>query len=322
MSFLNALISDLRDRKIWVVAVGLLAAIVAVPVLLSSSSSPAPAHPGPSVNLPMASDTGVPVTVNSSPSVAPLTGKERNPFIQPKLPGAKSATASGSGSSTASGAGTSSSSSTSGSTSGAGTGTGSSGSGSGGSTSSTPTPPPPPPSSGHHTAGPAGLRSTQSYVVDLVQTAPSGGFTSPVLSVRNSVIPVVAGNPETLLAWLGVIQSGKQALFAVLPGTVLSGAGTCIPGLVDCQLLELSPGQDESVATPTTYAEPWTIQVSAISAADHGSASAAASARERTSSYGTAALRASSGLTALSLFQFSPSLGALVDQRNLFVGGN
>ncbi len=48
MSFLNGIITDLREKRLWPVAVVLLVALVAVPVLLSTSSAPAPtpAHAG------------------------------------------------------------------------------------------------------------------------------------------------------------------------------------------------------------------------------------------------------------------------------------
>ena len=45
MSYLNALLTDLRDRKLWPVPLVLIAALVAVPVLLSKS--PAAPHTGP-----------------------------------------------------------------------------------------------------------------------------------------------------------------------------------------------------------------------------------------------------------------------------------
>jgi hypothetical protein len=60
--------------------------------------------------------------------------------------------------------------------------------------------------------------------------------------------------------------------------------------------------------------------VTGITAADHPSVSAANAARLAASDAGRALLGRSSS-NALSLFQYEPSLGALVDLRNLTVGG-
>jgi hypothetical protein len=60
--------------------------------------------------------------------------------------------------------------------------------------------------------------------------------------------------------------------------------------------------------------------VTGIRAADHSSVADANKARQAASDAGRALLGASSS-SALSLFQYEPSLGALVDLRNLTVGG-
>ncbi len=61
--------------------------------------------------------------------------------------------------------------------------------------------------------------------------------------------------------------------------------------------------------------------VTAIKAHDDGSAAAANKARRTESAVGRRLL-AQSTSNALSLFRYEPSLGAVVDLRNLTVGGN
>jgi hypothetical protein len=136
---------------------------------------------------------------------------------------------------------------------------------------------------------------------------------------RLSPIPS-AGQP--LLVELGVLQSGKRVLFAVQPGTIVSGPGSCTPGPIDCEILSLPAGAIESVSTQSaggaTIAQ---FSISGISAVDHGSVAAANKARGAVSQAG-AKLLTNSPLSALTLFQYEPSVGAVVDLRNLTVGGN
>jgi hypothetical protein len=63
------------------------------------------------------------------------------------------------------------------------------------------------------------------------------------------------------------------------------------------------------------------MAVTAINAADYSSPAAADKARTATSKNGRRALSDSTS-RALSLFQFKPGLGALVDLSNVTVGGN
>jgi hypothetical protein len=103
---------------------------------------------------------------------------------------------------------------------------------------------------------------------------------------------------------------------------VVSGAGTCVPGPIDCEILSLAQdqtvtlGADSSTGIQTVAL----FAVTGITAADHSSVAAANKARQESSDAGRSLLSASSS-TALSLFQYAPSVGAVVDLRNLTVGG-
>ncbi len=111
-------------------------------------------------------------------------------------------------------------------------------------------------------------------------------------------------------------------LFAVQPGALISGPGSCIPGPVDCEILSLAPGATEALGERTSGGAKQValFAVTEVTAADHGSAAAATQARRDTAAAGRSVL-ARSASSALSLFNYDLSIGALVDLRNLTVGG-
>ena len=126
-----------------------------------------------------------------------------------------------------------------------------------------------------------------------------------------------------MLVELGVLQGGHSVLFAVEPGTVVSGAGTCTPGPIDCEILLARPGQTEGALQAGRHRlDPGGAVLGEL---DHGRSAPVGRRREQGSSDRVrcrprAARR--SPLSALSLFQYDPSVGAVVDLRNLTVGGS
>lgn len=330
MSYLNALLTDLRDRKLWPVPLVLLAALVAVPVLLSKS--PAPQHPAPIAGLSVVNgQTGSAVTVDDTPVQAPLAAGGRDPFTQQKLPGATSSAGTGSTATTASAGSTGSTgsgstvSSRTGSVSSTGstastsstggnsayTGGGSSTGSGGGSTGGTTTTP-------SHPVAPTGLQPTEAYHVSLSITDKSGGVTPLDPFERDGALP---SDQHPMLVELGVAQSGSRVLYAVQRGTIVSGPGTCTPGPLDCEVLSLAAGQTENIAVQGGAVPSALFQITGISVDRYGSEAAASAARAKTDPVGRKLLADSTSNT-LSLFQFDPSLDAVVDQRNLTVGGN
>ena len=304
MSYLNALLSDLRDKKLWPLALAMLAGLVAVPVLLSKSPSATPPHAAPSAALPVASNTGSAVVVNSSPGQATLSGKGRDPFTQQAQPAAQSSSASGSASASA------------GSTSGGVSSSGTTGSGTTGSgTSTTPVLPVNPPPVNHGPA-PSVFTATDAYHVSLAITNAAGGVDAIDPLTRDTALP---SNSQPLLVEVGVLQGGKRVIFYVPSGTVVGGPGTCIPGPVDCEILSLGVGQTESVKaagkSSTTL-----FQVTGISVDRFATAAQASRARAHVDATGRNLLASSTSST-LSLFQYDPALDAVVDLRNLTVGG-
>jgi len=171
-----------------------------------------------------------------------------------------------------------------------------------------PTPPPP------------ALTATQSYHVAVAITDPNGGFTTHDPLERLSILP---SGRQPLVIELGVLRGGHNVLFVVQPLTRVSGPGTCTPGPIDCEILSLAPGQTETLSwqSPTGLVAIAQFAVTAITVDKHASATAAYTARRTASAAGRLLLSASK-LSAVALFQYEPSVGVVVDLRNLTVGGN
>jgi hypothetical protein len=167
---------------------------------------------------------------------------------------------------------------------------------------------------------PSGLLATEAYHVTVSITNKSGGVTPIDPFLRDGTLP---GNQQPLLVELGVAQGAHRVLYAVQPGAVVSGPGTCTPGPLDCELLSLAPGQTEGISARTASGSvPVAMfQITGISVDRFGSKGAAAKARAATDPVGRKLL-ANSASGTLSLFQYDPSLDAVVDERNLTVGGN
>ena len=311
----------LRSNRLWPLALVLLVAIVAVPIALSKSSSAAPVGSVPPPTPPPAGTSLPTLNVQSTPGHSRLRGHGRDPFA---------------GKSSSQSTTTSSSATSSQSTTGSGTTSGGAGAGGAspssntapagaGSTSASQAPPSSKPASPPSitnnqkpTPAPTGLAANQSYDVTLAVTDPSGGLDTIDSLERLSVLPSAA---SPLLIELGVLEGGRRVLFAVSPGTVVSGPGTCTPGPIDCEILSLGQEQTEgiSVHSATGSESVALFAVTGISADRYSSATAADNARRGESQAGRALLD-SLPLDALSLFRYEPSVGAVVDLRNLTAG--
>ncbi len=317
---LESIKSDLLSRRMLPLLVCVAVALVgaAAYALSASSSGGASLSRVPSVSPPPAVSTlsiGV-ASVNAHAAVAETPGGKqfqsqgstRNPFapLTPP-PASKSGTTGPSGASSGS---TSTGSSSSGS---AGTSGSSTGSNPGASTPP-PTPPLPKAKPIH-----VGLTSTQSYSVALSLTTSAGGLNAIDSLKRLSVLP---SDQQPLLVYLGVLKGGRNALFVVQPGTVVSGPGTCIPGPTDCEILSLAQEQIESLAvsTGTGTSSVALFAVNAITVVGHPSVAAANHARREVSAAGHSLLAVST-LPVLPLFEYQPHIGAVVDLRSLTVGG-
>jgi hypothetical protein len=333
MSFFRDIINELREKRLWPVAVALLAALVAIPVFLSKSPGskalaqiPSPASPVPNPTvLP-------PVSVSTAIVHSKLTGTARDPFAQQKLSSGKSSTSSStSGSSSSTGSGSTSSSvsgsnATNGPTGGGSTtGGGSGGSGGspspGGSGGGSPSPSPSPnpiPTPKPKPVTP-GLTATETYQVTLAMTTPTGGLDTTDSVERLSPLP---SQKQALMVELGVLKGGHRVLFLLRPGTVVSGPGTCTPGPIDCEILSLGQEEIEKLGTSSSGGvDPVALfAVTAIQAHRYSTPATAGRMRRVVSTAGQRLINGSTS-DALSLFRYEPSLGAVVDLRNLSVGG-
>jgi hypothetical protein len=164
------------------------------------------------------------------------------------------------------------------------------------------------------------LTATQAYRVALSITNSAGGAFAVDPVERLSLVPS-AHLP--LLIELGVLKGGHRVLFALAQGTVVQGPGKCTPGPIDCEILSLAPNQIEGVATREANGAVTgaLMAVTAIKADDYPSAGAADRARQAESAAGRRLLSLSN-LSALSLFPYRLSLGAVVDLSNVTVGGS
>jgi hypothetical protein len=166
---------------------------------------------------------------------------------------------------------------------------------------------------------PRTLAGNEAYTVTVGISQGSGLFTLPGVE-RLRPLPSAS---RSLLLPLGVLRGGNRVLFAVLAGAVVSGPGRCVPGGVDCEVLVLAPNQIEHLSLQTTSGRVSVADfaVTAVHVKRFSSVAAAQAARRAVSAQGDGLLHRAD-LPAVDLFPFDPSLGALVDQRNLNAGGN
>lgn len=237
---------DLRERRLWPVAVGLLAAIVAVPAILfkpvSDATPPSAAAPKPSgvATLPV-------VNVESGPSrgsrLEAFKASEKNPFKPMKdlaKPAVTTTAPTGSGS-----AATKTTSTSTGSGSGS-SGSGSSGSGGSPSGSSSSTP-----SSTPSTTTPTTPTTPSTewfrYVADF-SFGRSGAKPKTLTSVANFTLLPNEASPAVV--FLGVNADGKTAMFYVAdPGFTADGEGTCNAAGAACRYVTLKIGQSSDEET-------------------------------------------------------------------------
>jgi hypothetical protein len=166
------------------------------------------------------------------------------------------------------------------------------------------------------TTGPASLKSTQAYSVN-IDTKDANGLHVLTDVVRLAPLPA-AESPE--LIYLGVLQGGKKAAFLFTNSVKVSNQTgsqlTCLPSADDCQLVELSPGQGMKLA-PTSNAAlitTFSFELMSIGVIDYSSADAAQQARDAVSTAGQTLLPLSNS-TELQTLRFDDKIGALVHQN-------
>jgi hypothetical protein len=311
MSLIKDTWRQIVQRRLWPIALVLLAALVAVPVLLARNPAPAPA---PAPGAPTAA-AGTPKTVDEAmakPAVVLATGSDsgRHVLGDRKDPFRPEATPTPTPTPT----------STSTSTSTSGNGGGNSG-GSGGSTAPTsPTPAPATPTPGDPTG--AG-KKPRTYPGDslTVRFGTGEGDAKSVLEVRQALPDAAADDSVTpMLVYLGLTKDGKQARFLLDAGVNADGDGRCVSGGgTACETLYLRAGEtefldvtgDDGTVTAKFQLDVLAIHLSAKSAKAAKAARARKSATAAASAQLSRAGQATTGPAALGLAGIARLLGSL-----------
>jgi hypothetical protein len=264
MNAVRGLLRDLVARRLWPVAVLLIAAVVAVPVYLGKSSSNDAATP-PIASAPATDKASkAAVTLEDTPADGTGRGSVRNPFTQlhvPKVttptPSATSATETPAASGGSSG------------------GTSPSSGGSDGST--TPAP-----------AADSNKDALDTYHLTL-RFGKAGNLKTLNDVARLSPLPS-ADNP--FFVFTGVLKDGKTAVFLLSSDADATGDGHCKPSPQSCQTIEVKQGDTEFFDLKVGGQDvQYQLDVISVHRKGASSATAAAAAADRHSKAGAAMLR-------------------------------
>ena len=247
------IIGDLVEKRLWPVAVALIAGIVAVPLVLARGGTPAPTAAAGAVAAPVAGEETAKVTlVESGEGSADRGGKVRDPFNGPTPAQPKDASPGSTGpapgsSGAASSVAASATRSAGRKSAGASTGAGAIGSGGATSPAATTTPKATTtakPKAKTAPAKPKAVDATDTYHVSL-RFGVNGGKLKTIKDVaRLSPLPSAT---DPFFVFLGVLRTAKthqqRAVFMVSSDATPTGEGACHPTKQDCETVELTKGQ-------------------------------------------------------------------------------
>jgi hypothetical protein len=230
-ALLNDLYRDMRDRRLLIPAVALVAALIAVPVLLSTDSPSAlPPVPPPPSEATAAQPAVLAETVGIRDYRKRLEAlKSKNPFKQKfALPTPESVALADQGSAGASTAATDS---------GVSSGTSASVPG-----SVSPDPPSTAPSAPLPQPAPGSVKHTRKLITRVVDiTLGPLGETKKYDNVKRT--DVLPSNEEPLIAYFGASPNGKRAAFLISSTVVSSdGDGRCSPDPETCSFVTMKAG--------------------------------------------------------------------------------
>jgi hypothetical protein len=312
--FLNALLADLKDRRIVpfvaLAGVALLAAITYTALAGGSSAAPTASSPtrtpqAPGIAVTQAKpETALAETTNGVAQqrkgnahdpfklLAGASKKEAGPFTS-------SVTTASSTSSSASGSG-SSGSSESGSGAGAGSGSGS-GSGEAESKPSKPTKP--------------AKRKTIYNVAVLFGVIPPGA--PPLIATltpyeKLGLFTTLPSAKSPLIVFRGVTAGGKSATFTIAGEAILHGQARCLPNATQCQAIDLPKEHYEQFETLTPTGEVVTYELRVVSITLAKASSASLKRDMGAQSKEGRELLKSAGLLDIPLLHYSSQAGVLV----------
>ncbi len=292
--FLNALKTDLSDRRLLpvvaLVAVALLAAVAYV-VIGGGSSSSTPAStvapvtasvPGSKLAISQAS-TEKPVAETTEGTSAQHGGVARDPFVALPSPATKTTTtaapATGTGSTPSSGTTTTSKETT--------------------------------PSKSTKPAKP----KTVYHVAVLFGAIPLGTDPQTAVLTPYENLKLLTPLPSAklpLIVYRGVIAGGHSATFTVVGEVILRGAASCLPNASQCEAIDLKPGQSEQLEVlPTTGGAPVLYELKLVTiASSKAKTGSVKSLLGGVSKAGREVLR-SAGLVAIPYLHYSSRMGVL-----------
>lgn len=247
MSGLRALWADLVEKRLWPVAVLLLAALVAVPLLLSKAAANDSGEPrglAPAAAAAAAAsaggDAGAGGNVDAEPTVvqladgsdhAAMRGRAKNPF-RPHLPprrtreGAALVAGAGENAGNSGAEGGSGSGGDSGANGGGGSGGAAPGGASGGRDGAT--------------GGGDGSPATPTATID-VRFGRAGTRLAEIADVpRLTPLP---SEQQPIVIYLGLRRDRRTALFMISTDVRAQGDGRCVPSRTTCEAIELQAGQ-------------------------------------------------------------------------------
>jgi hypothetical protein len=244
---LRGLWEDLVERRLWPVAIVLVVALVAVPVLLSKPAKTAsPPYPAPAGAGPSSPSAAFQAAVSIEGKKSSEIRKDLR-FFKQKNPFTPQGVASPSGVASVTSATT---------VPGAAGGTGSTGSLTGGGSSSTGSSTSSPGSSGTGTGSPTGSTGTTTktiywhYTVD-VRFGKTG--TEDLKTLTEFRALPTSDNP--VVVFMGVKNDGKTAVFLVSAKATTIGDGKCAPSDTECTFLYMKKGDKQTIeAIDTTGA--------------------------------------------------------------------
>jgi hypothetical protein len=298
MSFLRNLWADLVDKRLWPIAVLLVAALAAVPVLLGGSSgadegvAAIPATPGRSVTA-----TDVRVSEETAPSTVAPVGTRHNPFRQPKAKTADTTPEQAPAAQTPSTPAP-----------GGGTGGGAGGAAPGGSTPPAMTPATPAPSTGAPKP-----ENTKVLRVNLRFGEP--GKTKQKAFDDIARLSALPSADEPIVIYLGVKKDRRTAVFLISSDATATGDGACKPSRTNCQTIEMREGDSTFLDIDLGQGpRQFQLDVRSIAQIDTRDVRKASLARARMSVAGQEFLRSSieSGEVSLSGLDYSDKTGTLM----------
>jgi hypothetical protein len=299
MTAARGLLRDLVERRLWPIAILLIAAAVAVPVYLGRSSADGPTLPPVNQQADAGKASKAAVSIEDPAADGQRTGSVRNPFKQLHVPKPREADKSGSATlapapSTGGSGGDGSLPPTS-----AGGSTGGAGGSTGGSDGSGDTKPAPKP---------------QTDPLDLLHLTVKVGRADKTLKTLKDVarLSPLPSADDPFMVYTGVLKDGKTAVFLLSSDAEATGDGHCKPSADNCQSAEVKEGDTEFFDL-TVNGQPVQYELDVL----HVTKTEAAAASERHSVAGAAMVRSAhvndtSRFTGAAAYRWVPELGVLV----------